>query len=77
MAVIFELEVIMKKRLFAVLFSSALLLTSLAGCGQGTGNNTEPGENTASTGGEAGTRDELCHPGLDVTQAREAGGGVV
>ena len=43
----------MRKRLLAILFSSALLLASLAGCGQ------ENGDTTASTDSDTEARDEL------------------
>ena len=47
----------MKKRLLTALLSGALILTALAGCGQGAENQS--GANDASAGGESGARDEL------------------
>ena len=52
-----KLEEFIKKRLLTALLSGALILTALAGCGQGAENQS--GANDASAGGESGARDEL------------------
>ena len=47
----------MKRRIFSVLLSSALLLTALAGCGQG--GEAAPSGSSSDADRETGTRDEL------------------
>ena len=47
----------MKRRIFSVLLSSALLLTALAGCGQG--GEAAPSGSSSDADSETGTRDEL------------------
>ena len=47
----------MKRRIFSVLLSSALLLTALAGCGQG--GEADPSGSPSDAESETATRDEL------------------